>query len=83
MGRTRHTAEQTIAKLREAGIALAKGQKTADVIRKLWITEQTYYRGSSKCDARDRPGFCYGYGSGAPCPGSFEQVTGFVESTPV
>ncbi len=43
-GRTRHTAEQIIAKLREAEIEVAKGQKTADVIRKLGITEQTYYR---------------------------------------
>ncbi len=44
MGRNRHTAEQIIAKLREAEIELAKGQKTADVIRKLGITEQPYYR---------------------------------------
>ena len=44
MGRNRHTAEQIIAKLREAEIELAKGQKTADVIRKLGVTEQTYYR---------------------------------------
>ncbi len=44
MGRMRHTAEQIIAKLREAEIELAKGQKTADVIRKLGITEQIYYR---------------------------------------
>ncbi len=44
MSRQRHTAEQIIAKLREAEIELAKGQKTADVIRKLGITEQTYYR---------------------------------------
>ncbi len=44
MGRTRHTAEEIIAKLREAEIELAKGQKTAEVIRKLGITEQTYYR---------------------------------------
>ena len=32
MGRMRHTAEQIIAKLREAEIELAKGQKTAEVI---------------------------------------------------
>ena len=44
MGRMRHTAEQIIAKLREAEIELAKGQKTADLIRRLGITEQTYYR---------------------------------------
>ncbi len=44
MGRMRHTAEQIIAKLREAEIELAKGQTTAEVIRRLGITEQTYYR---------------------------------------
>ena len=44
MGRKRHTAEQIIGKLREAEIELARGQTTADVIRKLGITEQTYYR---------------------------------------
>ena len=44
MGRTRHTAEQIIGKLREAEVALAKGQTTEEVVRKLGITEQTYYR---------------------------------------
>ncbi len=44
MGRKRHTAEQIIAKLREAEIELAQGQMTVDVVRKLGITEQTYYR---------------------------------------
>ena len=44
MGRKRHTAEQVIRKLREAEVELAKGQTTVDVVRKLGITEQTYYR---------------------------------------
>ena len=44
MGRTRHTAEQIIGKLREAEVALAKVQTTGEVARKLGITEQTYYR---------------------------------------
>jgi transposase-like protein len=44
MGRKRHTAEQIIRKLREAEVELAKGQTTAEVVRKLGITEQTYYR---------------------------------------
>jgi putative transposase len=43
MARKRHTPEQIIRKLREAEIELAKGQTTADVVRKLEITEQTYY----------------------------------------
>ena len=44
MGRKRHTSEQIIVKLRTAEIELAKGLGTADVVRKLGITEQTYYR---------------------------------------
>ena len=44
MGRKRHTAEQIIRKLREAEVELGKGQTTGDVVRKLGITEQTYYK---------------------------------------
>ncbi len=44
MGRKRHTAEQIIGKLRTAEIELAKGLGTAEVVRTLGITEQTYYR---------------------------------------
>ena len=44
MSRKRHTPEQIIRKLREAEVELAKGQTTVDVVRKLGITEQTYYR---------------------------------------
>ncbi len=44
MGRKRHTAEEIIGKLRTAEIELAKGLGTAEVVRKLGITEQTDYR---------------------------------------
>ena len=44
MPRKRHTPEQIIRKLREAEVELSKGQTTIDVVRKLGITEQTYYR---------------------------------------
>ncbi len=44
MPRKRNTPEQIIRKLREAEVELAKGQTTVDVVRKLGITEQTYYR---------------------------------------
>ncbi len=44
MGRKRHTAEEIIGKLRTAEIELAKGLSAAEVVRKLGITEQTYYR---------------------------------------
>ena len=43
MGRKRHTAEEIIGKLRTAEIELAKGLGTAEVVRKLGITAQTYY----------------------------------------
>ncbi len=44
MSRKRHTPEQIIRKLREAEVGLTKGQTASDVVRKLGITEQTYYR---------------------------------------
>ncbi len=44
MSRKRFTAEQIITKLRETEVELAKGQNTAQVCRKVGISEQTYYR---------------------------------------
>ena len=44
MAKKRHTAEQIIHKLREAEVALSKGEALSKVVRKLGITEQTYYR---------------------------------------
>ena len=44
MARKRHTAEEIIGKLRTAEIDLAKGLSAAEVVRKIGITEQTYYR---------------------------------------
>jgi len=44
MPRNRHTVEQIITKLREAEVALSKGQLVAQACRTLGITEQTYYR---------------------------------------
>lgn len=40
----RFAAEQIIHKLREAEVELARGQTTAQVCRKLEISEQTYHR---------------------------------------
>jgi hypothetical protein len=40
----KHTIEQIISKLREAEVALAKGQPVGKVARELGITEQTHYR---------------------------------------
>ena len=44
MARKRHTAEQIIGKLRAAEVELAKGQSVALVVKRLGVTEQTYYR---------------------------------------
>ena len=44
MPRKRFTAEDIILKLREAEVLLAQGKKTAEVCRKLGVTDQTYYR---------------------------------------
>jgi len=44
MPRKRYSSEQIIVHLREAEVELAKGQPTAEVCRKLGISEQTYYR---------------------------------------
>ena len=43
-----HTAEQIVAKLREAEVELAKGKSVAEVVRELGITEQTFYRWKKK-----------------------------------
>jgi len=40
----KHTAEQIVGKLREAELELARGRTLAEVVRKLGITDQTYYR---------------------------------------
>lgn len=44
MKRKKHTPEQIVKKLREAEMELAKGAVVADVIRRLGVSEQTYYR---------------------------------------
>jgi len=44
MARKKYTAEQIIAKLREAEVGLAKGLKTPQVCKQLGISDQTYYR---------------------------------------
>jgi transposase-like protein len=44
MSRKRFTPEQIIRKLREAEVALSKGQTVGQACRQLEIAEQTYYR---------------------------------------
>jgi len=40
----RHTPEQVIGKLRDADRLLADGIELAEVVRRLEVSEQTYYR---------------------------------------
>ena len=44
MGRIRFTPEQIIGKLREAEVLLGQGTNIGEAIRKLGVSEQTYYR---------------------------------------
>ena len=44
MARKRYTAEQIIGKLREAEVLISKGMTAAEAIRKLGVSEHTYYR---------------------------------------
>jgi putative transposase len=48
MKKTRHTTDQVIEKLRQADVALGKGEKVPDICKTLGITEQTYYRWRQK-----------------------------------
>lgn len=48
MKKSRHTTDQIIAKLRQAEVALGKGQKVPEACKALEITEQTYYRWRQK-----------------------------------
>jgi transposase-like protein len=44
MRRKRHSAEEIVNRLREAEVALSKGQAIAEVCKQIGISEQTYYR---------------------------------------
>jgi putative transposase len=48
MKEKRHSVDQIISKLRQADVALGKGQKVPEVCKTLAITEQTYYRWRQK-----------------------------------
>lgn len=44
MARRRYSPEQIIAKLREAEVLLSQGKTAKEAVRKLGISEHTYYR---------------------------------------
>ena len=49
----RHSADQVVAKLREADIQLGKGLRVPEVCKHLGISEQTYYRWRTKYGGMD------------------------------
>ena len=49
----RPSAEQIVAKLREADVALGKGEKVPEVCKQLEISQQTYYRWRTKYGGMD------------------------------
>ncbi len=49
----RHSAEQIVAKLREADVALGQGLRVPEVCKQLGISEQTYYRWRTKYGGMD------------------------------
>ena len=44
MGRKKHTAEEIVAKLRQADVLVGQGQSVAEAIRAIGVSEVTYYR---------------------------------------
>ena len=49
----RHSAEQIVAKLREADVQLGKGLRVPEVCKQLSVSEQTYYRWRTKYGGMD------------------------------
>ena len=78
----KHTAEQIIGQLREAEVELARGKTVPEVVRKLGVTEQTYYRwkreyGGLRTDQAKRP-----MAAATPSPSVHEPSTASVPSGP-
>src|SRR5258708_39889211 len=48
MGRKRHAAEESVAKLRQVAVLTAQGRAVADAVRTIGVTEVTYYRWRSE-----------------------------------
>ena len=44
MARKRHTAEETVSKLRQVNVLMAQGKPVADAVRMIGVTKITFYR---------------------------------------
>ena len=51
--KTRHSAEQIVAKLREADVSLGNGLRVPEACKQLGISAQTYYRWRTKYGGMD------------------------------
>ena len=40
----RHKPEEIVTKLRQVDVLTGQGQRVADAVRAIWVTEVTYYR---------------------------------------
>ncbi len=49
----RHSADQIVAKLREADVQLGKGLRVPEVCKQMSVSEQTYYRWRTKYGGMD------------------------------
>ena len=54
MSRKRYTAEEIISKLREAEVLLSQDKTVSEAVRKLAISEQTYYRWKKEYGGLDK-----------------------------
>jgi hypothetical protein len=54
----KYSAEQIVAKLREAEVLLGKGMALGEVCRQLDITDVTYYVQNGECQVKSKPLFC-------------------------
>ena len=48
MARKHHKPEEIVAKLRQVEVLLAQGKTTAEAVRTIGVTEQSYYRWRSE-----------------------------------
>ena len=54
MSRKRYSPEEIISKLREAAVLLSQDMTVSEVVRKLAISEQTYYRWKKEYGGLDK-----------------------------
>jgi transposase-like protein len=54
MTKRRYSPEEIISKLREAEVLLSQGMTVVEVVRKLGIAEQTYYRWKKEYGGLDK-----------------------------